>query len=57
LDAYRVVDGKVTYLHNRLKLFAGVNNVFDERYVTTSFSERYYPMPQRNFYGGIEWAF
>ena len=57
LDAYRVVDSKVTYLHKDLKLFAGVNNVFDEIYVTSSFSERYYPMPQRNFYGGIEWAF
>ena len=39
------------------KLFAGVNNMLNELYSTSSFSERYYPMPGRNFYGGLEWTF
>jgi len=40
-----------------LKVFAGINNIFDERYATVAFSESYFPMPTRNFYGGIEWVF
>jgi len=57
LDAYEVLDGKLTYEHNSLKLFAGVNNILDELYSTTAYSETYYPMPTRNIYGGIEWRF
>ena len=58
LDAYQVVDTKVTYVAgNGLKVFAGVNNLLDEWYETSSFSERYYPMPGRNFYAGVEMRF
>ena len=57
LDAYTVFDGKLTYSHRGLKVFAGINNIFDERYATVAFSESYFPMPTRNFYGGIEWVF
>jgi len=57
LNAYKIVDTKVTYTHKALKLFAGVNNVLDELYETSSFSERYYPMPERHIYAGAEMRF
>ena len=57
LDAYQVLDTKTTYAVNGLKFFAGVNNLLDEQYETSSFSERYYPMPGRNFYAGAEMTF
>ena len=57
LDAYTVFDAKLTYAYRGLKIFAGINNIFDERYATVAFSESYFPMPTRNFYGGIEWVF
>ncbi|MEJ5358313.1 MAG: TonB-dependent receptor [Desulfobacterales bacterium] len=57
IDAYRVVDLKVAYSWRGFKVFAGVNNLFDELYATTAFSETYYPMPTRNFYGGLQWSF
>ncbi|MCK4390154.1 MAG: TonB-dependent receptor [Desulfobacterales bacterium] len=55
LDGYELFDAKVTYEYKGMKLFAGVNNIFDELYSTVAYSETYYPMPTRNFYGGIEW--
>jgi iron complex outermembrane receptor protein len=57
LEAYKVLDGKLTYEHNGVKVFLGVNNIFDELYSTVAYSETYYPMPTRNIYGGIEWRF
>ena len=57
LDAYQVLDTKATYVSNGLKFFVGVNNLLDERYETSSFSERYYPMPGRNIYAGGEMKF
>ena len=57
LAPYTVVDTKITWDYHGLRLFAGVNNLFDELYATTAYSERYYPMPERNFYGGAQWSF
>lgn len=57
LDGYTVLDGKLTFTHGGLKLFVGVNNILDELYSTTAYSETYYPMPTRNIYGGLEWRF
>jgi outer membrane receptor protein involved in Fe transport len=57
LGSYTVFDCKLTYQRKGIKLFAGVNNIFDELYSTVAFSETYYPMPTRNFYGGLEWRF
>lgn len=57
LDAYQILDAKVTYRHDGIKLFAGINNIGDELYETSSFSERYYPMPGRHYYAGAEWRF
>jgi iron complex outermembrane receptor protein len=57
LDGYTVLDGKLTFTHRGFKLFVGVNNILDELYSTTAYSESYYPMPTRNIYGGLEWRF
>jgi iron complex outermembrane recepter protein len=57
LDAYQIFDIKATYDKNGLKVFVGANNLLDERYETSSFSESYYPMPGRNFYAGAEVRF
>jgi len=57
LDAYTVLYGKLTFTHRGFKLFVGINNILDELYSTTAYSESYYPMPTRNIYGGLEWRF
>jgi outer membrane receptor protein involved in Fe transport len=57
IDAYQVFDVKLTYNWKKIKIFGGVNNIFDELYSTIAFSELYYPMPTRNFYGGVEIQF
>jgi len=57
LEAYEVFDGKLSYRYKQLKLFFGVNNIFDELYSTLSYSEAYYPMPGRTVYGGVQWVY
>ncbi|MCD6561462.1 MAG: TonB-dependent receptor [Deltaproteobacteria bacterium] len=57
LDDYFVFNGKISYKYRQLKVFAGVNNIFDELYSTIAYSNTYYPMPARNFYGGMEIRF
>ncbi|MCD6139257.1 MAG: TonB-dependent receptor [Deltaproteobacteria bacterium] len=57
LKPYEVFDGKLMYKHGTMKIFVGVNNIFNELYCTTAYSETYYPMPGRSFYGGLEWRF
>ena len=54
LDPYTTFDCKVSYIYKKLKLFAGVNNIFDERYSTVAYSESYFTMPTRNYYAGLE---
>jgi outer membrane receptor protein involved in Fe transport len=57
IDAYQVYDLKITYTWKDIKIFGGVNNIFDEFYSTTAFSEIYYTMPTRNFYVGAQFSF
>lgn len=57
LKDYIVMDVKLTWSLGSLKLFAGINNIGDTYYATTGYSENNYPMPERNFYGGVEWRF
>jgi len=57
LEAYQVIDTKATYDRKGFTFFVGANNILDEMYETTSFSESYYPMPGRNFYAGAEKRF
>jgi iron complex outermembrane receptor protein len=56
LDSYLVVDTRATYQYRGFKLFAGINNIFDELYSTVAYSEAYYPMPGRNYYAGVAWS-
>ena len=57
LGPYTVIDAKLTYVKEPLKLFLSANNLLDELYSTAAYGEQYYPMPVRNFYGGVELAF
>jgi len=57
LDAFTVLDGKLTFTRRGFKIFVGINNILDELYSTTAYSESLYPMPTRNMYGGLEWRF
>ncbi|MDO9263601.1 MAG: TonB-dependent receptor [Desulfosalsimonadaceae bacterium] len=56
LDAYMVFDTKLTWQHKSWTIFAGVNNIFNELYSTSAYSEQYYPMPERNIFGGVRWT-
>jgi iron complex outermembrane receptor protein len=57
LAPYTVIDSKLTYQYKDLTLFIGINNIFDELYSTAAYGESYYPMPGRNFSGGMEIKF
>jgi iron complex outermembrane receptor protein len=57
LDPYTVVDVKLAYESGPVRLYAGVNNLFDELYSTAAYGGQYYPMPERNFYGGLDLEF
>ena len=48
LEFYQVVDAKLSYEYKGGKVFAGVNNIFDNLYTTSAYSEYYYTMPTRN---------
>jgi TonB-dependent siderophore receptor len=56
LDAYTVFDSKLTWQHQNWTVFAGINNIFNELYSTSAYSEQYYPMPERNIFGGVRWT-
>ena len=56
LDDFIVFDGKLSYEYKSLIIFAGINNLFNELYSTSAYSEQYYPMPERTIYGGIRWT-
>ncbi len=57
VDAYTVVDAKLSYRYQGLTFFAGVNNMFSKLYSTVAYSETYYPMPTRNYYAGASWRY
>jgi outer membrane cobalamin receptor len=57
LDPYQVYDVKLAYTYKKFNIFGGINNISDELYSTLAFSETYFPMPTRNYYGGIQWSF
>jgi iron complex outermembrane receptor protein len=57
LAPYTVIDSKLTYQYEDLTLFIGINNIFGELYSTAAYGESYYPMPARNFSGGMEIKF
>ncbi len=53
LDDYQVVDTRLTYEQGSLQLYAGINNLFDEVYAASAYSNQFYPMPDRNYYAGL----
>ncbi len=55
---HAVFDAKATYMaYETLSVFAGINNILNNLYSTSAYSEQYYPMPERNVFGGIRWTF
>jgi iron complex outermembrane recepter protein len=58
LDDAMIFEGKVTYAYKtNFIIFVGINNMFNELYSTSAYSEQYYPMPERTVYGGIRWTY
>lgn len=57
LGSYQVYDAKITWKKDNFRVYAGVNNIFDTLYVTSSYSGSGYPMPTRSFNFGIEWTY
>ena len=68
LDGYYTVDAKLSYQWKGLKAFAGVNNLFDRKYVEfavfsppTIFNplgtQSFFPSPERTYFAGISYTF
>lgn len=57
LDAYTVVDARLSWKNGPLRLYFGAGNLFDEIYSTTAYSAAHYPMPGRNFTAGGQYDF
>lgn len=58
LADYVTVDTKLSYKHKSVTVYIGINNLFDKKYSSSaglnfSGERRYYPAPERNFYGGV----
>ncbi len=53
VDDYQVVDMKLSYQLGAMQFYGGIDNVFDEIYSPSVYSENYYPMPGRNYYAGM----
>ena len=51
--AYQLVDMKLSYQQNSMQIYAGIDNLLDEVYSASVYSENFYPMPDRNYYVGI----
>lgn len=57
LAAYQRVDLKAFYKWGGAEFFAGINNVFNDFYETAAYGMSFYPMPGRQFYGGLTYTF
>jgi len=57
LSAYQVVNSKLIFERSGFQAYAGVDNLFDEVYAASAYSQRYYPMPGRNYYVGLGYRF
>jgi len=62
-DSWTTVDTKLTFQWKEFEAFAGVNNLFNEKYsdyvVFSNFSQElaFYPSPERNFLVGLRYAY
>jgi len=63
LDRYYTLDTKLSYSWKGLKAFVGINNLTNRKYAewavtnATGTNQLFYPSPERNFFGGISYAF
>jgi iron complex outermembrane receptor protein len=62
LDGYYTFDARISYSWKGLKAFAGINNVTNRKYAEYGVLDflgrpNYYSSPERNFIGGISYAF
>ena len=44
---------KLSYQLDSMQIYAGIDNLLDEVYSASVYSENFYPMPDRNYYVGI----
>jgi iron complex outermembrane receptor protein len=63
VDSWVTVDGKLTFQWKGVEAFAGVNNLFNEKYsgyviYSNSLQElAFYPSPERDFLVGLRYAY
>jgi iron complex outermembrane recepter protein len=62
LDGYYTLDAKLSYSWKGLKAFVGVKNITNQKYaeygaVNFLGTQSFYPSPERNFFGGVSYAF
>jgi len=62
LDGYYTLDARISYSWKGLKAFAGMNNVTNRKYAEYGVLDflgrpNYYSSPERNFIGGVSYAF
>ncbi len=62
LESYLAVSSKISYAYKNATAYVGVNNIFNEKYsdygaAGFAGSKKYYPAPERNFYGGVSVVF
>lgn len=61
MDAYWVVNSRLSYTYKSLTAYVGINNIFNEKYSEYGILgfgdiKNFYPAPERNFYGGLKIA-
>jgi len=63
LESYTVFDSKLSYTYKNITAYIGINNLLNEKYSDYGAHsayykyEKYYPAPERNFYGGVRVVF
>lgn len=60
-ESYMVVNAKFSYTYKNITAYAGVNNIFNDKFSEYSIvgftgNKNFYPAPERNFYGGVRIA-
>jgi iron complex outermembrane recepter protein len=56
LSEYQIIDMKLSYQWAALQFYAGIDNLTNEVYAASAYSEQYYPMPDRNYYAGVTYT-
>lgn len=61
MDAYVLVNTKLSYTYKNITAYVGINNIFNEKFseygiVAFGGARNFYPAPERNFYGGLRIA-